>query len=160
MWINLIQIYLTHRSDLNRHNYFSKKELLYSLYNGLALLHKYTSTRTSDGVHQSARHNHVWYHLRSGWIVTTTVVWHDVGHSLCECVCGCPSENLFVCFGAKPTQRACARDRKKDEGRKVPEEHERAVKRRTQSAEGSSRDQSTEQDSRQRLKQSREDKSA
>ena len=25
------------------------------------------------GVHQSAWHNHVWYHLRSGWIVTTTL---------------------------------------------------------------------------------------
>ena len=44
--------------------------VLYSLYNGLALLHKYTSTRASDGVHQSAWYNHVWYHLRSRRIVT------------------------------------------------------------------------------------------
>ena len=56
-------------------------------------------------------------------------------------VYGCQSENLFVCFGAKPTQRACTRDLprdRKDEGRKVPETswHERSVNRRTQSAEG------------------------
>ena len=43
--------------------------LLYSLHNGLALIH--TATRASDGVHQSAWHNHMWYHLRSGRIVTT-----------------------------------------------------------------------------------------
>ena len=57
----------------------------------------------------------------------------------CVGVCGCQSENSFVCFGAKPTQRACAQDLprdRKDEGRKVPEKD---------SAEGSSRDQSTEQ---------------
>ena len=66
------------------------------------------------------------------------------------CGCGCQTENLFVCFGAKPTQRACARDLPRDrkkmgEGRsrrqwarqnsqqKVAAEtsrHERAVKRR------------------------------
>ena len=73
-------------------------------------------------------------------------------------------------FGAKPTQRACAQDHPrdwKDEGRKFPEisrhrrkeevsqqkgaavtsRYERSSKRRTQSAEGCSRDQSTEPDS-------------
>ena len=44
--------------------------LLYSLHNGLVLLHKYTSMRASDGVPQSVWHNHVWYHLCSGQIVT------------------------------------------------------------------------------------------
>ena len=47
------------------------KIMLYSLHNGPALLHKYTSTRVSDGVHQSAWHNHIWYDLHSGQIVTT-----------------------------------------------------------------------------------------
>ena len=77
-------------------------------------------------------------------------------------VCGYQSENYFVCFGAKPTQRACARDLLRDRmwvkgGRKIrektvswqrrPEEVsqqkgaeelsrlETAVKRRTQSTE-------------------------
>ena len=45
--------------------------MLYSLHNELALLHKCTSTRASDGVHQLRWHNYVWYHLRSGQIVTT-----------------------------------------------------------------------------------------
>ena len=45
--------------------------VLYSLHNGLTLLHKYTSTRASDGVPQPAWHNHVWYHLCCGRIVTT-----------------------------------------------------------------------------------------
>ena len=72
------------------------------------------------------------------------------GASVSLYVRGCQSENLFVCFGAKPPQRACTRDLprdRKDEGRKVPEtsRQERSDKRRTQPAEGSSRDQSTEQ---------------
>ena len=29
-------------------------------------------------------------------------------------VCGCQSENHFICFGAKPTQRPCARDIPRD----------------------------------------------
>ena len=41
----------------------------------------------------------------------------------CVGVCGCQSEDPFVCFGVKPTQRACARDQK-DEGRKVREKIE------------------------------------
>ena len=45
--------------------------VLYSLRNGLALLHRYKSMRALDGVHQSAWHNYVWFHLHSGWIVTT-----------------------------------------------------------------------------------------
>ena len=43
------------------------------------------------------------------------------------CVCGCQSENPFVCFSAKPTQRACARDLprdQKDEGSEVREKTE------------------------------------
>ena len=39
----------------------------------IIFLHKYTSTSVSDGVHQSAWHNHGCYHLCSGWIVTTTL---------------------------------------------------------------------------------------
>ena len=71
-----------------------------------------------------------------------------VGASVCVCV-WVQSENPYVCFGAKPTQRTCMRDLprdRKEEERKVPEisRHERAVKRRTQSAEGSSRDQPAE----------------
>ena len=45
------------------------KSMLYTLLNGYAFRHEYTST--SDGVHQSAWHNHVWYHWRSRRIVTT-----------------------------------------------------------------------------------------
>ena len=45
--------------------------MLHSLHNGFALLYEYKSTRASDGVHPSAWHNHLWYHLRSGQIVTT-----------------------------------------------------------------------------------------
>ena len=30
----------------------------------------------------------------------------------CIGVCGCQSDDPFVCFGSKPTQTACARDRK------------------------------------------------
>ena len=72
----------------------------------------------------------------------------------CVGVCGCQSDNPFVCFGAKPTQRAFAwdlpRDRKKTrEGRSQRRgkgsRHEKSVKRRTQSAEGGRKDQSTEQ---------------
>ena len=48
-------------------------KFLYSLHNGFAFLHKYTSTRASDGVHQPAWHNQLWYHLHSGRIVTTTL---------------------------------------------------------------------------------------
>ena len=53
----------------------------------------------------------------------------------CVGVCECQSENSFVCFGAKPTQRACARDLpwdQKDEGREGPREE--GVSRREQSA--------------------------
>ena len=42
------------------------------------------------------------------------LMWHDVRHSLCGRVCGCQSENPFVCFGAKPTKRVCARDLPRD----------------------------------------------
>ena len=97
-------------------------------------------------------------------------MWHYGWHPFL-CVWVPVRESL--CFGVKLMQRACVRDLPwvwKDEGRKVPEiswqrigeedsQHERAVKR-TQSAEGSSRDQLKEQDSRQRWKQGREDKSA
>ena len=47
--------------------------MLYSQHNGLTLLHKYTSTKASDRVHQSVWHNHMWYHLHRGQIVTTTL---------------------------------------------------------------------------------------
>ena len=58
----------------------------------------------------------------------------------------CHSEDLFVCFGAKPTQRAWTRDRKwRREGKcqrrqreAVDNRPEIAVQRRTQSAEGGS----------------------
>ena len=75
------------------------------------------------------------------------------------CGCGCQSENPFVCFGAKTTQRACAPDLpwdRKDQGRKVPgnsqqkgaeedSRQERSVKRSMRSAEGSRRDQLTKE---------------
>ena len=60
---------------INHHRLFNAKScshiLLYSLHNVLGFLHKYTSTRASDEVHQSAWHNHVWSHLRSGRIVSS-----------------------------------------------------------------------------------------
>ena len=37
------------------------------------VLHEHTSTRTSHGAYQSVWHNHVWYHLFNGRIVTTTL---------------------------------------------------------------------------------------
>ena len=48
----------------------------------------------------------------------------------CVGVCGCQSKNSFVCFGAKPTQRACARDLpldRKNAGRKVREKTEEGI---------------------------------
>ena len=69
-------------------------------------------------------------------------------------VYGCQSENPFVCFGVKPTQRAYARDRKwtregrSERRRESAEEDSRieiAVQRRTQSAEGGSEKMETEQ---------------
>ena len=86
------------------------------------------------------------------------------------CGCGYQSENPFVCFGAKPTQRACARDLPRDrkktrkgrsQRRGKDSRHERAVKRRrTQSAESSRRDQSTEQVSQEMRVGQREDQSS
>ena len=47
----------------------------------------------------------------------------------CVGVGECQSEDPFVCFGAKPTQRACARDLPQDRKRmregKVPEQNRR-----------------------------------
>ena len=39
-------------------------------------------------------------------------MWHDVGEfvSVGVGMCECQSEDSFVCFDAKPTLRACARD--------------------------------------------------
>ena len=60
------------------------------------------------------------------------------GIRFCGCECGCQSEDPFVFFGAKPTQRACARglplDRKKMREGKVPGQN-RAVGRIGQSTE-------------------------
>ena len=78
-------------------------------------------------------------------------------------VCGCQSENPFVCFDAKTTQRACARDlpwARKDDGRKVPEtvgnketvsrkEQQRPVDRRGESREGHGQQKGAEETSRQ-----------
>ena len=50
-------------------------------------------------------------------------------------VCGCQSENPFVCFGAQPTQTAYARDLTRDRKDKGEDG-------RKQSAEGGRRDQS------------------
>ena len=75
-------------------------------------------------------------------------VWHDLGNLLCV---GVPvRESLCVDFVQKHTKGLSTRSPTRpeaDEGRKVPKisRHERAVKRKTQSAEGSSRYQSTEQ---------------
>ena len=58
----------------------------------------------------------------------------------CVGVGECQSEDPFVCFGAKPTQRACVRDlprdRKKTREGKVPEQN-RTVNRIGQSTEES-----------------------
>ena len=73
------------------------------------------------------------------------------------CFCRCQSENPFVCFGAKPSQRACAwdlpRDRK-DEGRKSDRtvdkgEEKKTVGMRGQSREGNSQEKGTTETSRQ-----------
>ena len=56
------------------------------------------------------------------------------------CGCGCQSENPFVCFGVKPTQRACMRDLPWD--RKWTRE---GRSKRGQKDTGRRRDQSTEQ---------------
>ena len=45
--------------------------MLYSLYNGLPLLHKYMSMEHLRELTRPTWHNHMWYHLHSGWIVTT-----------------------------------------------------------------------------------------
>ena len=55
------------------------------------------------------------------------------------CVCGCQSENPFVCFGTKLTQRACTRDLpqdRKDEGKRIWEKREEGSQK---GAEGTSR---------------------
>ena len=68
------------------------------------------------------------------------------GIRFCGCLCGCQSEDLFFCFGAKPTQRVCTqdfpRDRKKTrEGKSQTRTEEqgsrqnKAVSRREQSTE-------------------------
>ena len=46
----------------------------------------------------------------------------------CGCGCGCKSEDPFVCFGRKPTQRACARDFPRDRKRTRKERSEREQK--------------------------------
>ena len=76
-------------------------------------------------------------------ILSFKQMWHDVGHSLYGCVCGCHSENPFVCFGEKHTQRAFARDLprdRKEEGRKT----QRTVSRRKQQSPFGVRGQSSE----------------
>ena len=78
-------------------------------------------------------------------------------------MCGCLPNDPFVSFGAKPTQRACTRNLSRDrkwtregrsergqkdsqkKGTKEDNRQKRSVQGMTQSAEGSSRDQSTEQ---------------
>ena len=46
---------------------------------------------------------------RWGWSIVVKV-WHDGGHSFFGCGCGWAPVRGFLCLGAKPTQRACARD--------------------------------------------------
>ena len=78
------------------------------------------------------------------------------------CVCRCQSENSFVCFGANPPQRACARDLPRDgrtrEGRSerrqkktvCRREQERTVGMRGQSREGHSHESGTKETSQQK----------
>ena len=54
------------------------------------------------------------------------------------CGCGCKSENPFVCFGPKPTQRACAQDHPRNRKRTRERRSQRRVGRREQSREGCS----------------------
>ena len=66
------------------------------------------------------------------------------GIRFCGCGCGCQSEDPFVCFGAKPTQRACARD--------LPRDRKRTEQSRTEeSRERKKKQQSTELGSRQNM---------
>ena len=52
-------------------------------------------------------------------------LWHDEGIR-CVGVGKCQSEDPFVCFGVKPTQRPCAwRRPEEDEGGKVPQSQEK-----------------------------------
>ena len=64
-------------------------------------------------------------------------------------VCGCQSDNPFVCFDTKPTQRACAQDLPRNgrtrEGRSQRTFGRRGQSREGQPVEGSRRDQSAEQ---------------
>ena len=47
---------------------------------------------------------------------------------------GCQSEDPFICFGTKPTQKACAQDSPRDQMRegKVPEREQRKADNRSQ----------------------------
>ena len=86
----------------------------------------------------------LWIYFLILYMCNTMLGIHCVG------VCGCQSDDSFVCFGAKPTQRACVRDLPRDRKRKREGMSQRTVGRRDQSREGQSagrcsRDQSKEQ---------------
>ena len=74
-----------------------------------------------------------------------------------ECMCECQSENPFVCFGAKPTQKYCARDLPRDgrtrEGRSLisvnRKEHKTTVVRKGHSKKGHSQEKGAAKTSRQ-----------
>ena len=63
------------------------------------------------------------------------------------CECGCQSEDLFVCFGAKPTQKAGERDfpqdRKRTREGRSQREQKKPVNRRGQNRAVSRREQAT-----------------
>ena len=90
---------------------------------------------------------------------TRNLLWHDVGIRCVGVGVGkYQSEDSFVCFGAKLTQRACARDFPRDrkrtrEGR--PQSQEESKHKRDQGREQSSRQKSGEADSQLRSQQKR-----
>ena len=80
------------------------------------------------------------------------ILWQcDTMGSIRFCLCGCRSENPFVCFGAKRTRRAWRRDPPRDrkwrrEGRSQRRQSQLTKEDwKGQSTEGSKKDRSTEQ---------------
>ena len=86
-------------------------------------------------------------------LITKRYMWHDVRHSLCGCVCVWVPvrESLCLFWRETPKKALCTRSPTRPEegsqqkGAEEESRQERSVKRRTQSGEGSNRDQSTEQ---------------
>ena len=107
--------------------------------------------------------NYTCFHLpvlRNDWFLIKVLLLYDTTLGIyCVSVCGCQLDDLFICFGAKPTQRDCEQDlpwdrkrarkgmsrrRGKDSQQKKREwgSRQKRVGRREQSREGQSRDDS------------------